>query len=159
VARIRVGGITASTPATPPRIRIGGITASGAVPATAGRIRIGGITASGPAAVVLNPLEDRVVEPLSPQTITATLAPSSATPTSWSWRRISGATVSIVGTGPTITIEAPGHIDGTFVELGVKASLGGVDSAEQRIRIDTLPALRLLATSAGWVPEPPMVAL
>jgi len=114
---------------------------------------------TGTAAVVIQPFANQKVEPLTPVTITAALAPGSATPDSYTWRVVSGTTVTLVGTGASRTIAAPAHSDGTFVVIGVKGVLAGVETVEQTIRIDTYPQLTWQATTSGWVATRPLVSL
>lgn len=159
MARIRVGGVTGGDPPVIPRIRVGGITASGAAPASS-HIRVGGIAGSGEQAVVLLPFTNRTnVEPLSDQTIAAVLAPFSATPDSYAWRIAGGQAVAIVGTGATVHVLAPAHLAGTSVTIGVRASLGSQQSAEQLITITTPPNQDWAPVSGQWVPVPSIVAL
>lgn len=158
MARLRVGGVEASAPPTTPRLRLGGVEASGAAP-TATRLRIGGAEASGAVAVVLAAIADLAVEPLTPLTLTAVPAVGAATPDTYTWRRVSGATVTLSTSGATVNLRAPAHLDGTFVVLGVRGTKDGIQSAEVQVRIDTTPQQLWEATAAGWVAVPPPVSL
>lgn len=136
---------------TPAKVRWARSEGEGSLPASPPKLRWARSEATGAVAVVLAPLTDRVVEPLTTQSITVALAAGSATPTSYVWRRVSGPAVTIVGAGATVTIVAPAHLDGTSVVLGVKGVLSGVESVERTIRIDTLPHSLWASTTSGWV--------
>jgi hypothetical protein len=158
VARLRIGGLSGDDAPVPARLRIGGLSGDGSLPAT-GRLRIGGLSGDGTVAVILNPLTGSTVEPLSTVNLTAVVAAGSATPDSYTWRVVSGATVSLVGTGATVSFAAPAHPNGTFTIIGVKGIKGGVQSPEQTVRIDALPHLRFKASTSGWVAVPVRIPL
>jgi hypothetical protein len=129
--------------------------------ATKGRIYQARLTGTG--AVLLAPFADRAVEPLSPQTITAVLAPGSIAPDSYIWRVVDepGSTsVVLTGTGATVTCRAPAGRTGAFVVIGVRAVKGAQSSPERTIRILSLPQIMWHLNAAGqWVPVSPTVAL
>jgi hypothetical protein len=154
VARLRIGGASFDLSASSPRLRIGGASFDGSLPAT-GRLRIGGASFDGTVAVILNPLTPATVEPLSTVSLTAVVAAGSATPDSYTWRVVSGAPVSLIGTGgATVTFAAPAHENGTYTVIGVKGINGGVQSPEQTVRIDALPQLHWLLDATGsWIPR------
>jgi hypothetical protein len=158
VARLRIGGLSGDDAPVPARLRIGGLSGDGSLPAT-GRLRIGGLSGDGTVAVILNPLTGSTVEPLSTVNLTAVVAAGSATPDSYTWRVVSGATVSLVGTGASVSFAAPAHPNGTYTIIGVKGIKGGVQSPEQTVRIDALPHLRFKASTSGWVAVPVRIPL
>lgn len=136
--------------------RIYKISAAGSAPVSS-KGRIYKISAPGVAALILAPFTDRSVEPMTVQTLTATLAPGSDTPTSYTWRIVptTGSTpVTLMGTGASITCRAPAtrSVSGGFVVIGVRGVKGSLISPEQTIRITTPPHLYWHATSTGLVP-------
>lgn len=115
--------------------------------------RVYNATWTGAAGVVLLPFTAMTgVEPLTTVTLTATLSPLSAAATGYTWRYVSGTTVTVSGTGASVTIIAPGAKDGATSRIGVTATNGSVTSAEVTVDITTLPHSRFRATSTGWVP-------
>lgn len=138
------------------KVRIYKLAAPGSAPAST-KVRIYKIGTPGVAALILAPFTDRSVEPMTVQTLTATLAPGSDTPTSYTWRIVptTGSTpVTLMGTGATVTCRAPAtrSISGGFVVIGVRGVKGSLISPEQTIRITTPPHLYWHATSTGLVP-------
>lgn len=136
---------------------------SGSVTGTAPtnpKLRVYSGSVSGAAAIVLKPLTDVTVEPLSPVSITATLDIGSATPTSYSWRRISGPTdYAITASGATVTTTAPAALAGTALVLGVTATNGTTTSTEKTVTINVLPQIDWELTASGWVATRAVVAL
>lgn len=133
---------SASTP--PPAVTTRWVSAgaSGAGPEVA-RTRWVSAGAAGAVAVRLDPIASRTVEPVTTVTITATPAPGSPTPESYVWRRISGASVTLNGSGATRTFLAPAGMPptGAFVTLGVAGVIGGIPGDEQVFTISTPPCL------------------
>lgn len=150
MARLRIGGIAAAD-APIFRLRLGGISATGTV-GTTPRLRIGGIAATGTVAVALNDLEDQTVEPLDTVLLLAVPMIGSATPTSYTWRVVSG-TATLSPVGDSCTFEAPGSEAGSTVVVGVKGTLASVDSPEQTASITIRPALIYAAGATTWEPS------
>lgn len=140
----------ATAPVADPKGRVYRAQATGTGPTT-GKGRVYRTQFTGTAATVLLPLTDVACEPLTSVPLTATLAPLSATPDSYSWRRISGPSVSIVGTGASVTVKAPAALAGATVVIGVKATTAGVDSVERTCTITTPTCQFWAPTSTGLV--------
>ena len=158
MAVVRWSRSEALEPAVTPKVRWGRSEAT--VPATSvPKVRWGRSEATGAVSVTLAQLLHQTVEPLSTVTLTAVPAAGSAVPDSYVWRRVTGATVALSGVGATVTFPAPAHIDGTYVVIGVKGIKAGIESAEQQVRIDARPQLTWAATSTGWSPLAPAIAL
>lgn len=113
---------------------------------------------TGTAGIGIVPFTDLAVEPLTPLTLTATLAAGSATPSSYTWRVVSGSPVSIVGTGASVTVTAPACTPGVgsgpiaaFTVIGVRGTSGSVVSPEVTCRIDSPPHQWWQPTPAGFI--------
>lgn len=117
------------------------------------RVRWGRTLVSGTAAVVVNPIPDQTnLEPESTVTITASLL-GGGTADSWVWRVVSGPAVTIVGTGPSVTIAAPSDMSGASVVIGVKATVGVLQSAEVTTTITSLPQTDWWWSGTDWLPR------
>jgi hypothetical protein len=154
--RSRVVAISGLTPVAPTsaRSRVVRITGDGAAaaPAAPPRSRIFRVTGSGAAGVAVAPLADITnVEPESTVTLTAALV-GGGTADSWTWRRVSGANIGIASTGATVTFPAPSDINGTSVVVGVRATVGGIQSPEATCNVTVLPQLGWWWDPAGWIP-------
>lgn len=123
------------------------------------RVRDYRLDLSGAAAVILMALAPRTVEPGLPVTLTATLV-TAGPADSYTWRRISGDPVGIVGTGATATFTAPhqsapttpGAWRSSEVVIGVTATKGGTVSAERTCVLTILPTpLFTRVHGRGWV--------
>jgi hypothetical protein len=116
-------------------------------------VRWGRTLVSGTAAVVVNPIPDQTnLEPESTVTITASLL-GGGTADSWVWRVVSGPAVTIVGTGPSVTIAAPSDMSGASVVIGVKATVGVLQSAEVTTTITSLPQTDWWWSGTDWLPR------
>lgn len=156
MARVRVGGLLAGTP---PHLRIGGISASGVVAGGVGRLRLGEIRAAGVVQVVLNPMVDQTVEPLTSLTLTASQTGASPVPDTWTWRVVPGglgSAVTLTGTGATRSFVTPTDPDlGGYVDIGVIGTYSGTPSVEEICRITVLPHL-FYALTGGLVAMLPL---
>lgn len=112
---------------------------------------IGPYLAATPAPVV-NALSPITIGPGEARNIVATLASGSAD--SWTWRQISGPTVSLSSAGNTLSITGPSVLppnSGTAV-FGVKAIDDSVESAEVTATVSILPQLSWTRVPGGdWV--------
>ena len=117
------------------------------------KVRLYRAELSGTAAVLVAPLTGQTVEPLSTVTLTAVLL-SAGPADSWTWRRISGPSVGIEGTGATRTFVAPATMDGTEVVIGVTATKDGVTSNERTVTIAALPQLSWIWDGTAWQAAP-----
>lgn len=59
-------------------------------------------------------------------------------PVVWAWRQISGPTAQIFGTTGTVQITTPFALDTATLTFGVRATVNGVQSAEQTFSIEVL---------------------
>ena len=117
------------------------------------RVRVFRSRADGPSALTLNPIPSVTgAEPTALLTVTATPASGSATPTSYSWRRVSGTPITVSGTTASITVLTPAGMDGATTVLGVRGVIGSAQSPEQQVTISTLPQIHWIAGDAGWTP-------
>lgn len=149
---VRWGRAAIDAPSQSPRIQWGLATLEGTA-SQRPRLRWGGAAVDGVAAVVVAPIPNRSnVEPESTLTITAALQ-DGGTADSWTWRPVSGPAVGITGTGPTVQLVAPSHIDGTTVVLGVQAAVGSTKSSEVTITLNVLPQTEWWWIGSGWIPR------
>lgn len=137
-----------------------------AVPGGKGRVYRAGMTGAGPAgrhgriysagmtgaaAVVLSPVVvPGTVEPMTELIISMSLASGDAADT-WTWRQVSGPLITFYGSGSTRSFTTPSTWDGGTVVIGVRATLGGVSSAERQIPIEVLPQIVWVRTHANPV--------
>ena len=112
------------------------------------------ISGSGTPRMVLEAFPDTGdKEPFSSFTLTA--RSSGATPTSYTWRKISGPALDLPGTGSSITFTLPGTIDGVVMTIGVIGHLGAQNSDEQVAAISILPSTivsRVVNGVTTWAP-------
>jgi hypothetical protein len=148
VATLRAYRTTVLAPEVLPKLRAYRTTVSSTA-ITVPTLRVYRTTTAGTNATVLEPLEDVTAEPLSLVPLTAVKTDLSVTPDSYSWRRVSGAAASIVGTGATVSVKAPAAQGGTSVTIGVRAVVGAWQSPEQEVTITTPPHQWWSATSTG----------
>lgn len=158
MARVRLGGVTLADPPVAPRVRLGGVALSGAEPVVA-RVRLGGVALSGAPAVVVAPMAERIAGPGELVTITPELA-SGGTADSWTWRRISGPTVTLLTapgggravTAPSVMPSSPtASGPAATIVLGAIATVGGVTSPERTVSIAILPQLSWAWSGSAWV--------
>lgn len=135
--RIFRAGLTGSVPVGP-KLRIYGERMTGTLP-VAPTLRIFRAALFGVGAVTVAPILPSTVEPMDAVTITAVLA-TDGSPV-WSWRQISGPSVTLIGTGASRTFTTPATQDGTTLVLGVTATVGGSVSAEQQVTVAVLPQI------------------
>lgn len=148
--RLRVVRATGSSP-TALKLRVTRVTGSGPVP-VAQQLRVTRVTGSGALAIVVNPLPNWTgVEPESDLTITASLL-GGLVADSWTWRIVTG-TAAINGTGDTVIITAPSHINGTTITVGVTGTKDAVTSAEVTFTVAVLPQTEWWWTGTAWIPH------
>lgn len=94
----------------------------------------------------------RTVEPL---TTVLTVADVTGTTTGYTWRQVSGPTVTLTGTGASRSFKAPASALGTTVVLGVRAVNGAAQSAEKTASITVRPHLSWVLRGGVWVPVGP----
>ena len=122
---------------------------------TAPSLKLARLGFDGPLAVALNPIPAQTVEPETTVTITAVLTGGGAAD-SYSWRRVSGATVTLTLDDDVATFTAPSAMPpGTSVVIGVTATVSGTTSPEQQVTVTVLPQLRWTLNAARqWVGSP-----
>lgn len=127
---------------------------------TGSKLRWGRHALEGTAGVFVNSIAAQTVEPETTVTLTASLA-GGGTPDSWTWRRVSGPAVTLVGTGATRQFIAPSGMPpaGATVVVGVIATVAGTSSAEATVMITVLPQLRWQYEGGAWVGARRAVAL
>lgn len=118
-------------------------------------VRWGHVGLVGAAAVVVQPFADVTVEPESTVTITASLA-GGGTADSWTFRRVSGPSVGILGSGATRTLTAPSTAPpaGGVLVIGVQATLDGTTSPERLHTINLLPQVSWVWNGEAFVGAP-----
>lgn len=147
VARVLRSAATATLPVHA-RILRSGATATSPVAVHARVLRSAATATVVP--VVLAPT-GRPVGPGEPVTVTATLQ-SGGSADSWTWRQVSGPSVTLTGSGPSRTITGPSLMPpGQAIVLGVRATTGGLQSAEATVTLTVLPQLEWTYTGAAWV--------
>lgn len=137
--RVYRGAVTGTAPSGGPKLRVYRAAAVGTLPVS-GKLRVYRERIAGTVAVVLAAIPDRTVEPMTSVEVTALL--TSGTPgDSYTWRQVSGPTVSFFGTGHTRSFTAPSALDGAVVVLGVRTTVGGTLSPEVLVTINVRPQI------------------
>jgi hypothetical protein len=103
-------------------------------------------------AVALNPLNDSTVEPGTVVTLSAVLTEGGAAD-SYSWRVVSGTSVTLTGYGASRTFIAPSVMppSGTAVIIGVTATKNGSTSQEVTATVTVPPQIRWTYHNGAWV--------
>lgn len=144
VGRAYRASTVGTAPADAPRGRAYRAASTGTVPASRfGRAYRAAV--AGTASVLLVPFAPRTVEPMSTVLLTAALV-GGGVADSFSWRQISGPTVSFSGSGASRSFPAPSTMAGDVVVVGVQATVGDTTSAEAIITITVLPQLTWIRT-------------
>lgn len=119
----------------------------------ASRGRVHRAALGGVAAVALQPMLDRTVEPLTIVNLTAVLSGGGAADT-YAWRRVSGPAVTFFGTGADRSFRAPGLLPPVApIVIGVTATVDGVTSPERTVTITVLPQISWERRhNADWMP-------
>lgn len=116
------------------------------------RLRVSRIGAGGTSVATLridpSGFDPAAAEPMIERTLTATLI-SGPTPDSYTWRRVSGAQVTLHSTGASCDLVIPGAWDGTPVTVGCSAVVGGVTGPEALLTITCLPHIAFWTVAAG----------
>lgn len=95
---------------------------------------------------VIGTIAAKTVESLTTTSVTAS---SASTVTTWTWRQISGPTVTLTGTGATRSFVTPADPAGATVVLGVTASNPDGTSSEQTATVNVLAHQRFFILSNG----------
>lgn len=151
MADVRVLALSGVT-STAPDVRILALSGSGTTSA-APSVRLLALSGSGTTSASLLPLVPLTVEPLSTVTLEAVLS-TGATADSYAWRRVSGAAVTLTAAGSSCSFTAPAAMPpGATVVIGVRATISGVQGAEQQVTITSLPQLLWTQVPGGpWTP-------
>jgi hypothetical protein len=160
MAKVRWGRSALEEPfvAPTPKVRWGRSALTGTV-VVVPKVRWGRSALSGTPAVVLVPLSNQTVEPETVVTVTAALV-GGGSADSYTFRRISGAAISFLGSGASRSFYAPSALPpGTSVTIGVVATIGGVNSVEQTCVITVLPQIRWALSGSTWVGQRPSVPM
>lgn len=140
-------------PPSLPRLRWYRGEVAGAVPAPT-KLRWYRGDVAGAQAVLIGSIPNQSgIEPESTVTITAALYAGIGTPDSWTWRVVSGPATTIYGTGATVDITAPSHINGATVTIGVRATKDGITSPETTFTLGVLPQTEWWWTGTAWIPD------
>lgn len=111
------------------------------------KVRWARVAVEGTAAVIVSPLAAQAVEPESVVTVAAALS-TTGPADSWTFRRVSGPTIGIQGSGATRTFIAPSQDAPTnpavppqssTVVIGVTATKDGTTSAERTCTVTIMP--------------------
>lgn len=146
VGRAYRASTVGTAPADAPRGRAYRAASTGTVPASRfGRAYRAAV--AGTASVLLVPFAPRTVEPMSTVSLTAGLV-GGGIADSYSWRQISGPTVSLSGSGGSRSFAAPSTMAGDVVVIGVQATVGDTTSAESLITITVPPQIMWTRTHA-----------
>ncbi len=115
-------------------------------------VRVSRIALSGTAvtslALAATDFDPTRAEPMTQGTLSAAVV-AGATPDSYTWRRVSGAQVTLTGTGATRTLVIPASWDGTTVTIGCSAVVGGVTGPEALLTITCLPHIAFWTVQGG----------
>jgi hypothetical protein len=140
------------------KIRVAKVSLTAAVPIDT-NLRVAKVSLTAVEAVLVSITPAVTVGPGEAVTLTATLL-TSGSPT-WTWRRISGPTIGLSPAGAVASFIAPslwnadrtqpnGGIPGvSTLVLGVKATVGGIDSPEVRCEITILPQVSWAYAGSG----------
>lgn len=120
--------------------------------AVAPKLRVFRSVVSGAPVPLLQPLDDRTVEPSTQVTYTVSLAPGSVQPDSYTWRVVSGEGVLLEPSGSSVTFKAPGLLDGAMTVIGVRATKDGVQSVERQATVRSRSQIAWAAVDGVWVP-------
>jgi len=144
-----------------PKVRWGRSEFEGTAPVTP-KVRWGRSEFEGVTLLALEPFTDLVdVEPETIVTLTANV--SAGTPDFFTWRQISGPTVSFSGSGGTRSFRAPSAMNGSLapipvtVVVGVTATSGSTTSPERTVSVSVLPQTRWYRSAGQWLPMRPVV--
>lgn len=130
------------------KLRLAKVTVTGA--SATPKFRISRMRAIGPVPLALQPIPDTTAEAFDTVTVTAVLAATSATPTGYSWRQISGPTVAFTDNGASITFVAPPAMAGATVVFGVTAQLNTQSSSEATSNTNVFPHIYWIAGATSW---------
>ena len=142
------------------KVRVYKASLAAAVPAVT-KVRVYEASLGGVGAVIVSITPTLTVGPGEDVSLTATLLTGGSA--TWAWRRISGPTVGLSPSGAAAAFVAPsvwnadraqptGGLPGlSTLVIGVKATVGGVESAEVRCTITILPQLSWASTGTAWV--------
>lgn len=146
---------------TVPKVRWGRSEFGGSAPVVP-KVRWGRSEFAGATLLALDPFTNLTdVEPETIVTLTANV--SAGTPDSYTWRQISGPTVSFTGTGGTRSFRAPSAMNGSLAPIGVTVVIGctvtagSTTSPERTVTISVLPQIRWVRSSGQWLPMRPVV--
>ncbi len=136
---------------TATKLRVYAASLSGGAPTTA-KLRIYKASLIGAAAVVVDTIAARTVEPEVTVTLNALLKDRS-TPDSWTWRVVSGPTTTLTPVNNSVSFVAPSTMpdDDGILTIGVRATQDSVLSAEVTVDITVQPQVRWQYVGGNWV--------
>lgn len=145
MSRARIYRASMETPPPKPKARIYRAAMAGSA-LLRPKARIYRAAMQGTRAVVVASIAARTVDPGVLVSITAALVGGEAAD-SWTWRPVSGPAVGLAAPGATCTFTSPSAVDAqrapmaTTVVLGVRATIGNVQSPEVLVTVNVLPQL------------------
>lgn len=131
--KLRVAKVALQGTATNPKLRVSKVAARGTVP------------------LVIPPVPDQWAEAYAPLTI-AVSAGSLPSSTTYTWRQVSGPTVSLVDNGTNAQIVTPSAMLGTTVVLGCTPQVGAQVGDEVTATVNVYPHLFWTAVGGVWTP-------
>lgn len=149
---LRVHAASLAGASVTPKLRVHGASVTGTVIATP-KLRLFKASLAGVQAVLLAPIPAQSAEPRATVSVTAAPASGTTTPDSYTWRQVSGPTVTLTGSGATRSFSAPSLMPGAtaLIVLGVKGTVSGADGPEVTVNIAVLPQTRWSWNGSAWV--------
>ena len=145
----RIASLTVSPVAVAPKLRISSVRVPSAVTP---KLRIASALLTGPLRVKVLDIPAVTVEPLDTVSVVTNLE-AGLVADSYTWRQISGDTVTLVGSGANRTFVAPANPVGASVVLGVTATKDSITSAETQATITVLPQTEWVFVGGVVVPS------
>lgn len=132
------------------RARLSRVGLTGPLPGVQVRLSRVGLTGGAVTTLRVDPVgfDAAAAEPMLQRTLTAVVV-GGATPDSYSWRRVSGAQVTLAAAGASCGLVIPGSFDGTTVTIGCSAVASGVTGPEALLTITALPHIGFWTVQGG----------
>lgn len=132
------------------KLRVAKVTLQGG--ATNPKLRVAKVTVQGGVTLIIRPIPDQLVEALATTVITVPGLANFPAFTTFSWRQMSGPTVTFSDNGSSVSFTAPPAMGGTSVVFGVTAQNGGQSSAEATGTVNVIPHVYWSAGVTAWIP-------
>jgi len=135
-----------------PALRVYTVSADGSIPSVP-KLRVYKISGAGTVAVGFNSIDDRTFEPMTTCTTTVTALTGAPTIDTYTWRQVSGPTVTLTGSGDTRSFVVPSVTPPSTatVIIGVTGTSSGVSGPERQFKVFVLPQTRWSWNGSSWV--------